>query len=82
MIMTHGKDPSPRRTGPGGFTAWLNARLFPILGPPPVGPSGTDLLPPPPARVQNCPVCGQAMELHDIDRTGERTQLHCPAPAQ
>ncbi|SDO20039.1 hypothetical protein SAMN05216368_11250 [Cryobacterium flavum] len=76
--MTHGKDSHPRIKGPGGLTAWLNGRLFPILGPPPVGPSGSDLLPAAPALVRGCPVCAQPMDQHDIDRTGERTQLHCP----
>jgi hypothetical protein len=26
----------------------------------------------------HCPLCGASMALHTIDRTGERTQLHCP----
>ena len=76
--MIHGKIPFSFGTGPGGFTAWLNGRLFPILGPPPVGLSGSDLLRAQPAPVRVCPVCAQPMDQHDIDRSGERTQLHCP----
>ena len=79
--MTHGKDSGSRSTGPGGWTARLNARLFPILGPPPVGLSGSDLLPAAPAPVRGCPVCAQPMDQHEIDRTGERTRLHCPVVA-
>jgi len=76
--MTPDKNGHPRGKGLGGLAAWLNGRLFPILGPPPVGPSGSDLLPAAPAPVRPCPVCAQPMDQHDIDRTGERTQLHCP----
>ncbi len=76
--MTFGRKSSSPGTGPGGLTAWLNGRLFPILGPPPVGLSGSDLLPAQPAPVRSCPVCAQPMDQHDIDRSGERTQLHCP----
>lgn len=62
----------------GGFTNWLNNRLRPYIGPPPLGPYGEDALPP--ASESACPLCGQAMSLHDVDRTGVKTQLHCPAP--
>jgi hypothetical protein len=79
--MKQGKDSQPRIKGPGGLTAWLNGRLFPILGPPPVGLNGSDLLPAAPAPVRGCPVCAQPMDQHDIDRSGERTQLHCPIVA-
>ena len=30
--------------------------------------------------VARCPLCGAPMTEHDIDRSGERTQLRCPAP--
>jgi hypothetical protein len=54
----------------------LNAKLFPWLGPPPLGPY--DQEPERPVAHQLCPLCGQAMALHEIDRSGERTQLYCP----
>ncbi|MFC5928846.1 hypothetical protein D6T64_08880 [Cryobacterium melibiosiphilum] len=76
--MTPGNDSPARNRGPGGFTAWINRRLLPILGPPPVGATGSDLLPAAPAPVRGCPVCQQPIARHDIDRSGERTQLHCP----
>ena len=76
--MKYGREPHPRGTGSGALTAWLNRRLFPILGPPPVGPSGSDLRAAGPVPVRGCPVCDQPMEQHEIDRSGERTRLHCP----
>jgi hypothetical protein len=77
--MTQGTGKNARNRGPGGFTAWINRRLFPILGPPPVGANGSDLLPPVAAPERACPVCNQPIAQHVIDRSGERTQLHCPA---
>jgi hypothetical protein len=76
--MTLGNDERARNRGPGGFTAWLNRRLLPILGPPPVGANGSDLLPTAAAPVTVCPVCQRPIAEHDIDRSGERTRLHCP----
>lgn len=76
--MTLGKNQPSLNRGPGGFTAWINRRLLPILGPPPVGANGTDLLPVTAVPVTGCPVCNQPIAEHDIDRSGERTQLHCP----
>jgi hypothetical protein len=67
-----------RKWNPNTVTAWINRRLLPILGPPPVGESGTDLLPAVAAPVTGCPVCSRPITEHDIDRSGERTQLHCP----
>jgi hypothetical protein len=64
----------------GGFTAWLNGRLLPIIGPPPLGPYD-DEVPLQERPVARCPLCGAPMSEHSIDRTGERTQLRCPAPA-
>jgi hypothetical protein len=63
----------------GGFTAWLNGRLLPIIGPPPLGPYD-DEVPLADRPVAVCPLCRAPMTAHDIDRTGERTQLRCPAP--
>jgi len=76
MIMT--RPTRGERTGnPGyaGFIERLNARLLPYLGPPPLGPYNEE---PAPARPAACPLCGAPMSEHDIDRSGERTQLHCP----
>jgi hypothetical protein len=29
-----------------------------------------------------CPICGQLMSVHEIDRSGERTQIYHPTPEQ
>jgi len=66
----------------GGFAGWLNRTLFPWIGPPPLGPY-TDV---PEAEVLAakeqavCPLCGSLMSLHEIDRSGERTQIRHPVP--
>lgn len=82
--MARSKSRKNATQGPGGFTGWLNRTLLPWIGPPPLGPY-TDL---PEAEVRaakaqaSCPICGELMTLHEIDRSGERTQLHHPTPAQ
>lgn len=64
----------------GGVGNWLNARLFPYLGPPPLGPIDTESAESKARRAQAgaCPLCGRAMADHVVDRSGERTQLYCP----
>jgi hypothetical protein len=57
------------------FIDRLNQRLLPWLGPPPLGPYDDE--PAQPA-VRVCPLCGNPMDDHEIDRSGERTQLYCP----
>ncbi|MCS5733993.1 hypothetical protein [Herbiconiux daphne] len=58
------------------FIDRLNRRLLPWIGPPPLGPYDVEVPTPPAARV--CPLCGRPMDEHEIDRSGERTQLYCP----
>ncbi|QNE45533.1 hypothetical protein F1C58_00360 [Glaciihabitans sp. INWT7] len=56
----------------------LNRRLLPYIGPPPLGPYNEEPLPPTQAKA--CPVCGNPMVDHDVERRADRpTQLHCPA---
>lgn len=68
--------------GRAGFAGWLNRTLLPWIGPPPLGPY-TDV---PEAEVLAaqqqavCPLCGALMSLHEIDRSGERTQVRHPGP--
>ncbi len=76
------KENEPRAPrGIPALVAWLNRRLLPILGPPPLGPYTTES----PAETQQhraeatCPVCHQLMSLHEIDRSGEKTQITHPA---
>lgn len=54
----------------------VNRVLFPWIGPPPLGPY--DQPAPTPAAERPCPLCGQPMRDHEIDRSGPRTQLYCP----
>ena len=55
----------------------LNRRLLPYLGPPPLGPYDEEPLPS--TQKMACPLCGQAMADHDVERRADRpTQLHCP----
>jgi len=70
--------------GPGGLTNWVNKTLFPWIGPPPLGPY-TDV---PEEEVRaakaaaTCPICGELMSLHEVDRSGERTQIYHPSPEE
>jgi hypothetical protein len=63
----------------GGFFNRLNRRLFPWLGPPPLGPYDQPPVPAPAGRA--CPLCGAPMSEHEIDRSGganRPTKLYCP----
>ncbi|RXZ71423.1 hypothetical protein [Agromyces albus] len=75
--MTRGKSDAEAsgRRGYAGFIERLNARLLPYLGPPPLGPYDEA---PSAASAPRCPICRAPMSQHDIDRSGARTQLHCP----
>ncbi len=53
----------------------LNKALFPWLGPPPLGPYDEPVRE---AQAARCPMCGQLMSDHLIDRTGPRTMVDCP----
>ncbi|WP_147303924.1 hypothetical protein [Subtercola boreus] len=86
MAESGGKNRAGGRKGagdgkrPGGLGGWLNARLFPYLGPPPLGPFDTESAESKTERASagSCPLCGRPMREHTIDRAGERTQLYCP----
>jgi hypothetical protein len=68
----------------GGLTKWVNRTLFPWIGPPPLGPYNVV----PDDEVQAakaaalCPICRQLMSVHEIDRSGERTQIYHPTPEE
>lgn len=63
----------------------LNKALFPYMGPAQVGTGGAPDQPLPTAETRAerpCPLCGQPMSAHTIERTGDwstSTRLHCPA---
>lgn len=81
MIMTRTSRQDRAERGERSFAGLLNrmhSRLLPYLGPPPLGPYDEE---PPPTRPAACPLCGAPMSEHEIDRSFERTQLHCPTTA-
>jgi hypothetical protein len=61
----------------------LNHALLPYIGPPPLGPgkNGERVVA---ASIPSCPICGQPMARHEIERTADwstPTRLHCPPQA-
>jgi hypothetical protein len=81
MIVTRTNSPRPRNDFENGrgFFNRLNRRLFPYLGPPPLGPY--DQPAPPAAPAQGCPLCGKPMAEHEFDRSGgadRPTKFYCP----
>lgn len=69
------EDEASGRGGYVGFIDWLNRRLLPAFGPPPVGPYETVV-----RQVGEavCPVCGRPMSEHTIDHSTPETILNCP----
>ncbi len=59
----------------------LNRRLFPYLGPPPLGPYNEEPLPP--VAEKACPLCGNPMSEHSFARSQDHksTRMHCPSAA-
>jgi hypothetical protein len=57
----------------------INGALLPYIGPPELGPFGQAPLPP--TGPKACPLCGNAMADHEIERGEGRTatRIHCPA---
>jgi hypothetical protein len=55
---------------------WLDDKLIPVLGPPPLGPYGAD--DPQPEAHTSCPICGEPLAQHRVERDGEHSYLHCP----
>ena len=62
--------------GGAGFFNRLNRRLFPYIGPPPLGPYDEPAAPNPAASA--CPLCGQSMAQHEFARGNGPTKLYCP----
>ncbi len=61
-----------------GFFNRVNRVVYTFMGPAHVGIGRPEAPYVPPADPR-CPLCDQQMTLHQIDRSSERTQLHCPA---
>lgn len=56
---------------------WLDRGLFPVLGPPPLGPFGHVGSAEAEAK---CPICTHPMREHLIDHSHPNAVLLCPAP--
>ncbi len=55
---------------------WLDAKLTPGLGPPPIGPYEGEQESK--EAVDECPLCGHGMGEHQIDRSHANAVLVCP----
>ncbi|WP_175494096.1 hypothetical protein [Herbiconiux ginsengi] len=64
--------------GKRGLFNNINRIVYSYAGPAQVGIGRAEAPYVPPADPR-CPLCGRPMAQHEIDRSGERTQLHCPA---
>ena len=73
---------TPGEHGLLGLVSRLNRTLLPWIGPPPLGPYTTETADQKQAEraEATCPMCGELMSRHEIDRSGERTQIYHPAP--
>ncbi len=59
---------------------WLDAKLLPVLGPPPIGPYDAD--PESPATgIAVCPLCGKRIDEHGMQRDHGHAFLLCPWPS-
>jgi hypothetical protein len=58
---------------------WLDAKLLPVLGPPPLGPYGAEA---PRTEAAVCPLCGSRIDQHARQRDHGHAYLLCPYPAR
>ncbi|MEY9953086.1 hypothetical protein [Leifsonia sp. EB34] len=58
---------------------WLDAKLLPVLGPPPLGPYGQEA---PRTEAATCPLCGSRIDEHRSERDHGHAFLICPPPAR
>jgi hypothetical protein len=58
---------------------WLDAKLLPVLGPPPLGPYGQEA---PRTDAATCPLCTRRIDEHAMERDHGHAFLVCPAPAR
>jgi len=59
----------------------LNRALFPYIGPPQLGPGPNGERVVDETMIARCPLCGEPMSLHEIERTADwstPTRLYCP----
>jgi hypothetical protein len=58
---------------------WLDAKLLPVLGPPPLGPYGQEA---PRTEAATCPLCTRRIDEHTLERDHGHAFLVCPSPAR
>ena len=58
---------------------WLDAKLLPVLGPPPLGPNGPEA---PRTEAATCPICTRRIDEHTTERDHGHVFLVCPSPAR
>ena len=63
-------------TALGRATDWLNEKLEPVLGPPPITPN--DHVELPPIEDRPCPICGQPMGAHRREVEAGNVYYHHP----
>lgn len=52
---------------------WLDDKLVPVLGPPPLGPFDGEE-----QHSTDCPLCGQPLSRHGTEKEDGDVFLHCP----
>jgi hypothetical protein len=52
---------------------WLDGKLFPVFGPPPIGPYDIE-----PEQKTLCPLCNEPLLDHRLEIDEGHTYLHCP----
>lgn len=84
MVMARTKTTDGQLRRPGNFRNWVDKTLFLVLGPPPLGPYTEETNQEAHAEkaASYCPICNELMSIHDLDRSGERTQIYHPSPEE
>ncbi|MDN4615768.1 hypothetical protein P5G50_15050 [Leifsonia sp. F6_8S_P_1B] len=62
----------------GRAAEWLDAKLLPVFGPPPLGPYEQES---PKTQTAACPLCGRGLADHTTQRDEGHAFLVCPSPA-
>jgi hypothetical protein len=58
---------------------WLDAKLLPVLGSPPLGPYDLEA---PKTEAATCPLCARRIDEHMMERDHGHAFLICPSPAR
>lgn len=62
-------------------TTWLDTELFPLIGPPPLGPYDKPELDPPDVILhQRCPICRHPMSEHTVELSTDNGHVYLRHP--